>query len=179
MFEHDFEHGKVSRQGCERPLDEYRFAIEHVDVGVGHLTMDEQRHPRALHRFEHGGQPRDVGHAVRGIGRRICRIELGSGEYTLGVAAHDLVRIGVVGEVARHQRREVEASGRGANAIAIGDRRRHAGHGRRKIGHHDRARKLAGRVPHDRRKHCAVAQMDVPVVGAANGECVDQVNRSG
>src|SRR3546814_2952198 len=38
--------------------------------------------------------------------------------------------------------------------------------------HDDRARELAGGIGRDMRQHRAVAQMDVPVVGAADGQAV-------
>src|SRR3546814_13300207 len=50
--------------------------------------------------------------------------------------------------------------------LAFGDGR----HRRRQVGHDDRARELAGGIGRDMRQHRAVAQMDVPVVGAAEGQ---------
>ena len=54
--------------------------------------------------------------------------------------------------------------------VAIGLGRRDARHRRGEVGHDDRARELARRIAGDRRQHLAVAQVDVPVVGAADGD---------
>ena len=49
----------------EHAIDEDRLAIEDVDVGIGDLAMDEQRHADPLHRLERRMKRADVGDAVR------------------------------------------------------------------------------------------------------------------
>ena len=45
-------------------VDEHRFAVEHIDVGVGHLAMDAQHHADPLHPLERRMDIADVGDAA-------------------------------------------------------------------------------------------------------------------
>ena len=75
-------------------------------AGIGHLAMDEQRHADPLHRLQRGRSVRDVGDAVGGVGRGVGRIELAAANTPSSKPRDDLGRVGMVGEVAGHQRRE-------------------------------------------------------------------------
>src|SRR3546814_3219094 len=44
VFEHQLERGKVGQQRAQYALDEYRFAVEDIDIGVGDLAVHQQRH---------------------------------------------------------------------------------------------------------------------------------------
>ncbi len=81
-----FSAGEIADDAAKRPLDEHRLAVEHVDIGVSHLAVDQQRHARALHRGQHRGQRGHVGHAMRRSGGGMRGIELGGGEHALAVA---------------------------------------------------------------------------------------------
>jgi hypothetical protein len=97
---------------------------------------------------------------------------------------HDASRLGArylgrrraVGEVQRHQRREVAPWAvrrpRGQDALAIGER--HFGRRDRwpQVRHHDRARELRCRGGQHRGQRGTVAQVQVPVVGAGERERV-------
>ena len=87
-----FSAGKSRDQRREHALDEHRLAVENVDLGIGDLAMDEQRHADPLHRLQRRAERGDVGHAVRRIGRRVGRIELGGRPHARLEAARDLRR---------------------------------------------------------------------------------------
>ena len=152
-------------------VEEHRLAVEDVDLGIGHLAMDEQRHAGLLHRLQPAGDRVHRGDAVRRIGGGVRRIELGRDPDAFLLAAHELGRIGAVGQVAGHQRLELELGrNRSANSLAIGSGLGHPGHRRHQVGHDDGAGELARGVHGAGLQHRPVAQMDVPVVGAADRE---------
>ena len=152
-------------------VEKHRLAVEDVDLRIGHLAMDQQRHAGLLHRLQAAGDLVHRGHAVRRIGGGVRRIELGRDPHALLLAARKLGRIGAVGQVAGHQRLEIELGrNRSANSLAIGRGLGDRGHRRHQVGHDDGAGELAGGVDGAGREHRPVAQMDVPVVGAADRE---------
>ena len=169
VLEHDLQAGEVLHQLRENALDERRLAVEHVDVGICHFAVDAQHHPDPLHALEHRIDAADVGDSAGTVGGRASRIELGRNPHSSIEAACDFVRAGVIGEVAGHQRGEALACG-GDNAVAIGARGFDVRDRRDQIGHHDRPRELSRGEGGDRSQHLAVAQMDVPVVGPADGQ---------
>ena len=173
MFKDDLERGQRLRQGREGSLDEHGLAIENIDLGVGDLAVDEQGHADRLHPLENRHDVRDIGDAVRASRGSMRGIELCCRKDTLVMAARQFVRVAPIGEIGDDERGEIELGGdRRTDSIpvgnALGDRR----HRRREVRHHDRARELARGIGRDMRQHRAVAQMDVPVVGAADGEAV-------
>jgi hypothetical protein len=103
--------------------------------------------------------------------RGLRRIELGCDPGAVAKARLDDIRIGGVGQIERHQRREIAAFRQGGQdtraIVGRSGRRRHRRH---QIGHDDGAGELPGGVADDRRQHGAVAQMDVPIVRAAKGK---------
>ena len=50
VLEDDLQAGQIADQRREDAVDEHGFAVEDVDVGIGHLAMDQQRHADRLHR---------------------------------------------------------------------------------------------------------------------------------
>ena len=68
---------------------------------------------------------------------------------------------------------------RGQNALAVGLGQLQRGHRRPQIGHDDGARELARRVRQHRGERGAVAQMQVPVVGAGEREPEGRVGMAG
>ncbi|GAB5434820.1 MAG: hypothetical protein EpisKO_41900 [Epibacterium sp.] len=85
----------------------------------------------------------------------------------------DICRVRVLGEIERHQGLKRHALGEcGKNAVAIGaglgagDNRGH------EIGHDDGAAKMAGCLRQHRAQHVAVAQMQMPVVGAGDRQAL-------
>jgi len=78
-----------------------------------------------------------------------------------------------IGEVERHKGFEVVAAGPSfKNSLLVGQCRIGGGDGRDKVGHDDGAAKLGGNVGHGGGQGCAIAQVDVPVVGSGDGEMV-------
>ena len=76
--------------------------------------------PIAAIALQHRHDPVDIGDAVRRVGRGVRRVELDRREHALLVAARDLGRIGAVGQVAGHQRRELRPGRqRREDALAI------------------------------------------------------------
>ena len=131
--------------------------------------MDAQHHADLLHPLQRRVDVADVGDARRAVGGGAGRVELGGDPHARLEPARELVRVGVVGQVAGHQRREARARG-GDDPVAIGRRRFDAGHRRREVGHDDRPRELPRRIRRHRFQHVAVAQMHVPIVGPADGQ---------
>jgi hypothetical protein len=103
------------------------------------------------------------------MGSCACGVEL-EGDDACGFGlAHQLGR-GVVSEIERHQRLKRIALRHGSlNLVAVGKGLRYGGDGRFKIGHHKGARHLAGGVGNDGLQGCAVAEVDVEVVGLDEG----------
>ena len=77
MLEDDLQIGEVARQRRQDALDEHRLAVEHIDVGIGHLAMDAKHHADALHPLQRRVDVADVGDAAGAVGGRTGRIELG------------------------------------------------------------------------------------------------------
>mmetsp|Transcript_16910 Transcript_16910/g.40159 ORF Transcript_16910/g.40159 Transcript_16910/m.40159 type:complete len:295 (+) Transcript_16910:853-1737(+) len=172
VLEHDLELGHGRAQRRHHAVDEHGLAVEDVDVGVGHLAVHEQQQALALHRLQRRVGLAQVGHAGVAVGGGAGRVEL-EGDDTGLLGTPDLVRRRVVGQVHRHQRLEVRALGpRGQDALAIGQRLSGRCDGRPQIGHHDGT----GKLPRGVRQHTVqrgfVAQVQMPVVRAGEGEGV-------
>ncbi|PAV69340.1 hypothetical protein WR25_22857 [Diploscapter pachys] len=85
----------------------------------------------------------------------------------------DLRGIDTVGQIAGHQRREAATvADRCQDPLPIGLRCRDARHRRGQVRHHDRPSELPRGMPCDLRQHRAIAQVNVPVVGAADGQAI-------
>ena len=118
----------------------------------------------------------DIGDALRGIGGGACGIELGRGKHAVGMPCGEIVRIALIGQIGGHQWSEIHARGhRGKDPLAIGRSERGGGNRRRQIGHDNRA----GELPRGLRDHGAhgvtIAEMQMPVVGAADCQRFDHV----
>ena len=167
VLKHDAQFGQPSPQPVEHPVDKHRLAVEHVDLRVGHLAVDQQRHAEPCHAFEHRRDSVVIDDAKGRIGRCPCRVELDRREHPFFIAPGDLFRLGSVGQITGHQRREIATQRESsADALAVRIRRRDIGHRRYQVWHYDRAGELPGGERQDRGKHYPVTQMDVPIVGA-------------
>jgi len=170
VLENDFQLGEIAPQRHELLLDEHSFAVEQVDVGAGDLAVHQQRHVGALHRFERAVGLARVGHSRIAVGSGARRIQLDRDDAGL-LGAGNLLRRQVVGEVERHQRLEIPAFGDcGKDALVVLQRLLRRGHRRAQVGHDDGPAKLGCRVRHHRQQRLAVAHVQVPVVGAGDGE---------
>ena len=171
VLEDDAQRREVAAQRLEHPVDEHRLAVEDVDVGIGHLAVHQQRHADPLHRLEGGAGLRDVGDPGVGVGGGAGRVELDRPHHPAFGRPQDLVGRGDVGQVERHQRLEVAAGRQGGqDPLAVGQRLRDRGDRRLQVGHDDRAGELRRARAGDRLQRLAVAQVQVPVVGAGQRE---------
>ena len=145
--------GQAGGEGREDAVDEHRLAVEDVDVRVGDLAVDEERHPGGGHRLEDRHDPGDIGDAGGGVGRRVRRVELDRGQHMIAMPGDQVGGVAGVGQVGGHQRGEAGPRG-GDHAVAIrrGERRRR--HRHLEVGHDDRAGELARGERCDRRAAC-------------------------
>ena len=152
-------------------LDEHRLAVEDVDLGIDVLAVHQERHADLFHALQHAHDLLVVGDAGGRIGGGVGRIELHAGEHAVAEAALDIVRVGVVGEVAGDERLEGRAfRHRRHHAFAVGNAVLRGGDRRDEVRHQDRAAEILGRVRHHRLEHGAVAHMQVPVVRLTDGD---------
>ena len=173
VLEHHLQRRKVVAQGLHDLVDEHGFAIEDIHVGVGHFTVHQQQEARSLHGLQGLVGLADVGDAGRAVGGGAGRVEL-QGDDARRLGTRNLFGRGVVRQVQRHQRLEAQAGRQGRqDALPVGHRIRRRGDRWLEVGHDDGARKLAGRGRQHRSQRSAVAQVQVPVVGPAQGESVD------
>ena len=171
MFEHDLQRREIGDDAIQDAIDEHRLAVEDVDCVIGHLAVDEQRHADALHRFQGRIDVAHIGDAMGAVGGGVGRIKLGGGEDALRMAAHQFVRIDAIDQIAGHQRLEFQARRNGgANAVPIGSGSGSGRHRRFQIWHHDGTGELArGGIGHGG-QHLAITQVNMPIIGAAQGE---------
>ena len=87
------------------------------------------------------------------------------------MGCRQILGVGIFGEVERHQRLKGHPLGQGGqDPVAICCRIctfHHRGH---QVGHDDRTGKITGSFGQDGLQHGAVAQVQVPVIGAGDGE---------
>ena len=167
-----FRPGKVAAQRDQLAVDEHALAVEQVDLAVGHLAVHQQRHAGALHGLQGGVGQAQVGHTGIAVGGGAGRVKLDS-HHPCRLGPHDFLGWQAVGQVERHQRLEIQAvRQRREDALAVGLGLGRGGDRRLQVGHHDGAGKLpCGVGQHGGQGH-AVAQVQVPVVGAGQGEGV-------
>ncbi len=173
MLQHHLEAGEIREPVPEPAVDEHRLAVEHVDRGIGLLAMDQERHADLLHARQHRPDLAEVGDARGRVCRGVGRINLHRREDALAKTALDLVGARLVGHVAGHERLEFRAfgqSGEKPRAVrhGVGD----ADHRRHQVRHDDAAPERARRERQARLQHGAVAHVQVPVVGATDGDAL-------
>src|SRR5207248_7614917 len=106
MLEHDLQCGEEFDDAAQQPVDENRLAVKNVDLWIGDLAVDAQDHADCLHPLERRVDVADVGDPAGAVGGRARGIELGGDPYAASIAASELVRIRLIGQVGGHQRRE-------------------------------------------------------------------------
>src|SRR4029453_8016355 len=104
VLEYDLEPGGIPRKRLELALDENRFTVEHIDFRVDYLTVYQEAHPYLLHALDHTAYFPEVGYAGCGVGGHVRRVDLHASEDARPESRLDLVGIGFVRHVARHQR---------------------------------------------------------------------------
>ena len=173
MFEHHFERRKIGDQLAKNTLNKDSLSVKYVDMALGNLAMDQQRHADPLHRLKHIVDLGDVGDAMIGVGGGVRRIELAGREHALGETALNFAWVDGVSEVAGHQRLEGQPwlkSGQDAASISLcsSDGR----DWRAQIWHDNGARELPGRVVDDGGEHGAVAKVDMPIIGPSERQAL-------
>ena len=171
VFEHHAQIRHIGQQRLHHAVDKHRLAVENIDMTFGDFAVHQQRHAAALHFLQCGISLADIGHARVRIGGRPGRIQLDRMHHSAGLCFAYLGGAGVVGQIKRHQRIEI-CAGRQCcqNAVAIFHRLYRAGDRGTQVGHDDGAGKLSCGIGQHRLHQCAVAQVQVPVVGAGDGE---------
>ena len=173
VLEHDLQAREVAQHRRKAALDEHRLAVEHVDLAAHLLAVDEKAHADPLHARQHRPDMGVVGDARRRVGGGMGRIELDGREHALAEAALDIIRVGLVGEIARHQRLEARARRqRRPDALAIGGGFSGRAHRRRQVRHNDGAAEMPRSYRQHGLEHGAVAHVQVPVVGPADGDAL-------
>jgi len=174
MFKHHLQFRQIAQQRGQHPINKHRFAIKYIHRRIGYFAMDAQRHADLLHAFKHAADIANIGNPMRRSGGGMGGIELGCGKHAFAVAARNRIRIAGIGQITGHQRGEIGAGRQGGqDPIPIGRRFRHAGKGRRKVGHHQSAGKLPRGKGQDTGKNRAIAQVNVPIIRAADGQGLD------
>ena len=163
--------GELLDEFRQAPIDEHGFAVENIDVRADLLAVHQERHADFLHAFQHARDFHVVGDTDRRIGRGIRRIKLDGGEHAVAKTPLDVVRIGLIGQIAGHQRREARPlRQRGPDPFAIGRGLSRRSDGRNEVRHENSAAEMPRRVWQHSLKHFAVANVEMPVVGPANND---------
>jgi hypothetical protein len=171
VFEHHFQRRKTFDDTTHVLVDKNLFAVEYVDVAAGHFAVDEQRQAYLGHRLEHREYLVDAGHARIGISSGACRVQLGGVDETTGLRGANFFGLRQVGEVEHHQRLETAAlRARGEDSLTIGVCLLCIAYRRHEVRHDDRAAKSARYVGDGVGQNSAISKMDVPVVGAQEGQ---------
>ena len=171
MLQDHAQAGKLFHPSRQPAIDEHRFAVENVDVGTDLLAVHEKRHVDLLHALQHAGDIPIIGDAGRRIGCGVRRVKLHPCEHAVAETALHIVGVGVVGEVASHQRLKARPRRqRRLDPLAVGHRVARGAHRRRQVRHQDGAAEILGGVRQHGLEHFAVADVQVPVVGPADGD---------
>ncbi|MCY1420796.1 hypothetical protein D9M71_364300 [compost metagenome] len=180
VFEHHLQRREAGDHAAHVFVDELLLAVEHVHFGTGHFAVHQQRQADFGHGLQHREDLVDAGHAGIGVGGGAGRVELGGVDETAGLGAADFLGSGAVGEVEHHQRLEA-AAGRagGEDALAVGVGLVGVTHRRYQVGHDDGAAEGARGIADGAGEGGAVAQVDVPVVGAQENQAVGHANSRG
>ena len=171
VLDHHLEVREPFHERAQRHLEEGLFTVEDVDLRGGDFAVDEQGDAEFLHlfqRMEATRQAGDAGVRVRGGPRRV---ELHAVDPAGELCPRDLLGRRVVGQVQRHQGLEARVLGqRGEDQFPVVERTL----GRRDRGLQVRHDDCTTETPRSMREHgrqaVALAQVEVPVVRAGQGD---------
>jgi len=68
VLEHNLQVRMAVQQGFQLALDEYRFTVKDIHLGVGHLAMHQQGQSGLSHGRQYGVHPFKVGYSLVGVG---------------------------------------------------------------------------------------------------------------
>ena len=172
VFRDDAKVGKAVAQGIEHGFDEGGFAIENVDAWVSDLAVDAQGAADFCHFFKDVHDVINVFDARSRVCCGPCGIEFHGRDEAIREGRCEVGWVRCFCEVKRHQRLEIGASGqRGHDAGSVGGGVFGGDNGRHEVGHDDRTGEITCGFWGHCVKHVAVAQMEVPIVWAGDGEC--------
>jgi hypothetical protein len=173
VLAHDAQLREVGADRLQVTLDEHRLAVEDVDLRIDHLAMHQQRQPDRLHPVQDRADLGQVAHAAMRVGGGARRVQLHRGQHALLLAAGKVVGVGALGQIGGHQRGEACAVGqRRQDAVAISPGVGSGHHRRRQVRHDDGAGEMRRGVRQHRAQHGTVAQMQMPIIGAAESQAV-------
>ena len=109
VLEHYPQVWEAPAKRLEHGVDEHRLAIEHVNLRVGDFAVHQKGHAARLHRFQRVVGVREIGDPGIRMGGGAGRIKLDRVNDTALRRPPDLVGVGAIGEIKRHERREIGA----------------------------------------------------------------------
>ena len=150
VFEDHLQAGQALTQRLHDRFNKACFPVKNIDIRMGDLTVNQQRHPQLFHAFQHRHNGIRTGNAVAGVGGGVGRIELGGSEYAFVKSALQLRRVERIRQIAGHQRRKIMARRDRINdTLAIGEGGFDGSDRWYQVRHHDRpAIKFTG-IRHD------------------------------
>ena len=172
--------GKALAQGVEHVVDKPGFAVEDVDLGVGDLAVGQQRNAAGGHALDHRIDPGQIAHAGVRVGGCPGGVELDGRDQPRIEARFEVVGVGGLGQVERHQRGEVTAArDRLTDAVGVGLCVGGGPHRRHEVGHDDGPAEVSGGMGEHGPHHLTVTQVQMPVIGAGNRQGLGQVGAHG
>lgn len=173
MFEHHFQRREALDQTAHVLVDEALLAVEHIDFATGHFAMHQQGHANFRQCFDGREDVVDAGHARVGVGGGAGRVQFGGVHDAAGLGRADVLGAGTVGEVQHHQRLEAATGrARGKDALTVGASLGGIAHRRNQVWHDDGTGESTRHVANGVGQDGTIAQMDVPVVGAQEGQAI-------
>lgn len=170
VFDDDAEVGMFLDDRVEG-FDETRFPVEDIDfplVILQGFTVNGKDETVSLHGPEDRIELSDVGHAGRGIGRGIGRIELGCQDVLACGGDDDIRDRRVIGEVDGHERIEISVLRRSLERLedtaAVVERVAGLSDRRLEIGHDERSTEDPGGVPEYRPHFFSIPKVQMPVI---------------
>ena len=159
------------QQGQQHPVDESFFPVENIHSRIGDLPVDQQGQPRFRHGRQSGVATAQIGHHGVRIGGGPCGIKFDRLDAAGRQRPMNLFRRRVVRQIKGHQGLKAGARRQGRqNALPIGQGLIHRGHRGLQVGHDDGPAELAGGMGQHGGQGGAVPQVQVPIVGAKQGE---------
>ena len=173
VLEHDTQRREPFANVVQVAVDEHPLAVEDVDFRLGHLAVHQERQIVLFQCLVEMVNARRVGDAAVRVGGGPGRVQLEGMHKRALRRPFDLLHRGFVGQIEHHQRLEIHARrNRRQDALAVGLGQRHGGHRRRQVGHHDGAAEHPRGGGHGFLQHGAVAEVQVPVVRAGQGQSI-------
>ena len=156
-------------RGDQHLVDESRLAFENIDVAPRDFTVHQKGQAKFTHALENSIDTTDIGNSRIRVGRCAGWIKLAGKHRAAVLRSRDFDGIAAIGQIERHQRRKAR-TGRQCSNDTCAVFERGGGRGDRwlEIRHHDGAGKSRRRKRQNGRQSNAIAQVQMPVIGASN-----------